>query len=185
MWSFYVEHPGGQFPARWRGAADFGASKFGLSGTRTLPGRRIDLMGRSLPVPLTADPADVLRSYLSAARTASAKALAANAAVLIAPSRRAGDMSETTCTDDASTRPPSAITLRSGVRRTRTRVRLVMRQRFVNAETSGTCQKCRSAGRNRVHRRRHRGRIRVLGRPAGRILGYRPRDRPALGATTV
>lgn len=128
MWSFYAEHPGGQFPARWRGAADFGASKFGrYSGDpHRYRGRRIDLMGRSLPVPLTADPADVLRSYLSAARTASAKALAAKAAVLIAPSRHAGDMSETSCTDDASTRPPSAITLRSGVRRTRTRVRLVM-----------------------------------------------------------
>ena len=67
MWSFYAEHPGGQFPARWRGAADFGASKFGrYSGDpHRYRGRRIDLMGRSLPVPLTADPADVLRSYLS------------------------------------------------------------------------------------------------------------------------
>jgi hypothetical protein len=39
---------------------------------------------------LTADPADVLHSYLSTARTESARALAAKAAVLIVPSDRAG-----------------------------------------------------------------------------------------------
>jgi hypothetical protein len=45
----------------------------------------VDLMGRSLPVRLTANPADALRSYLSAAKTGSARALAAKAAVLIVP----------------------------------------------------------------------------------------------------
>lgn len=49
-------------------------------------------MGRSLPVPLAADPAAALRSYLSAARTASARALAARAAVFIVPSDRAGEI---------------------------------------------------------------------------------------------
>jgi len=49
-------------------------------------------MGRSLPVSLAADPASILRSYLSAAQTASAKALAAKAAVLIVPSDRAGEI---------------------------------------------------------------------------------------------
>jgi len=94
VWSFYAEHPGGPFPARWRGTADFGPSKFGrYSGDpHRYRGRRVDLMGRSLPVPLTVDPADVLRSYLSAAQTASAKALAAKAAVLIIPSDRAGEI---------------------------------------------------------------------------------------------
>lgn len=41
---------------------------------------------------LAADPADVLRRYLSAARTDSARALADKAAVLIVPSDRAGEI---------------------------------------------------------------------------------------------
>jgi hypothetical protein len=94
VWSFYAEHPGGPFPARWRGTADFGVSKFGrYSGDpHRYRGRRVDLMGRSLTVPLTADPAEVLTSYLSAARTASAKALAAKAAVLMTRYHRAGEI---------------------------------------------------------------------------------------------
>lgn len=93
-WSFYAEHPGGPFPARWPGTADVGPSKSGrYSGDpHRYRGRRADHMGRSLPVPLTAGPADVLRSYLSAARTASATALAAKVVVLIIPSYRAGEI---------------------------------------------------------------------------------------------
>jgi hypothetical protein len=77
VWSFYAERADGPFPARWRGTADFGRSKFGRFPGDPLhyQGRRVDLMGRSLPVPRAADPADVLRSYLSAGQTASARAL--------------------------------------------------------------------------------------------------------------
>jgi len=94
VWSFYAELTDGPFPARWRGTADFGPSKFGRFPGDPLryQGRRVDLIGRSLPVPLAADPAEVLCSYLSAAHTASAKALAAKAAVLIVPSDRAGEI---------------------------------------------------------------------------------------------
>lgn len=94
VWSFYAEHADGLFPARWRGTADFGRSKFGRfpGDSPCYQGRRVDLIGRSLRVPLTADPADVLRSYLSAARTESARALAAMAVVLIVPSDRAGEV---------------------------------------------------------------------------------------------
>jgi hypothetical protein len=48
------------------------------------------LLGRSLDVPLDAEPAKVLRDYLSAARTRSAKELAAKAVVLIYPEQLAG-----------------------------------------------------------------------------------------------
>lgn len=94
VWSFYAERPDGPFPARWRSTADFGPSKFGRfpGDPPTYQGRRVDLLGRSLPVPLEADPADVLRGYLSAARTASAKALAAKGVVLIDPAHRAGEI---------------------------------------------------------------------------------------------
>jgi hypothetical protein len=94
VWSFYAERTDGPFPARWRGTSDFGRSKFGrLPGDPPrYQGRRVDLMGRSLPISLTAHPADALRSYLSAAKTGSARALAAKAAVLIVPAERAGEI---------------------------------------------------------------------------------------------
>ncbi len=94
VWSLYAARTDGPFPARWRGTADFGRSKFGLfpSDPHHYQGRRVDLRGRSLPVPLAANPAAALRSYLSAARTASARAPAAKAAVFIVPSDRAGEI---------------------------------------------------------------------------------------------
>jgi hypothetical protein len=93
IWSFYAALPDGPFPYRWRGTADFGPSKFGrLPGDPpSYTGRRIDFLGRSLPAPADADPAAVLRSYLSAACTASAKALAAKAAILIIPGHSVGE----------------------------------------------------------------------------------------------
>lgn len=93
VWSFYAARDDGPFPYRWRGTADFGPSKFGRwpGDPPSYTGRRVDLLGRSLPAPPGADPAGVLRDYLSAARTESAKALAAKAAILIAPEHRMGE----------------------------------------------------------------------------------------------
>jgi hypothetical protein len=92
IWSFYATHGDGPFPARWRGTADYGPSKFGRhpDDPPSFTGRRVDLLGRSLEVPLDAEPAAVLRDYLCAARTRSAKELAAKAVVLIHPHQLAG-----------------------------------------------------------------------------------------------
>ncbi|HEY6314139.1 MAG TPA: hypothetical protein VIY52_25535 [Streptosporangiaceae bacterium] len=94
VWSFYAGHDDGPFPARWRGTADLGPSKFGRypDDPPSCTGRRVDLLGRWLPAPVGASPAVVLREYLSAARTRSARALAAKAVVLIDPERRAGEI---------------------------------------------------------------------------------------------
>ena len=95
VWSFYAQHDDWFFLARWRGTRDFGPSKFGRypSDPPRYSGRRVDLLGRSLPAEPGADPADVLRRYLSAQRTDSAKALAAKAVVLIHPGGdRAGEI---------------------------------------------------------------------------------------------
>jgi hypothetical protein len=94
VWSFYAQLDGWPFPARWRGTRDFGRSKFGRY-PGDLPyysGRRVDLLGRSLPAEPGAELADVLRRYLAARRTDSAKALAAKAVVLINPDNRAGEI---------------------------------------------------------------------------------------------
>ena len=93
VWSFYAALGDGPFPYRWRGTADFGPSRFGRfpGDSPSYAGRRVDLLGRSLPAPPGADPAAVLRDYLSAARTESARALAAKAVILIAPEHAIGE----------------------------------------------------------------------------------------------
>jgi hypothetical protein len=87
VWSFYSEADHGPFPARWRGTADFGPSKFGRfpDDPPAFQGRRVDLIGRSLREPLDADPVEVLRRYLTSTKTTSARKLADKAVVLIEP----------------------------------------------------------------------------------------------------
>ena len=59
VWSFYAQHDDWPFPARWRGTRDFGPSKFGRypGDPPQYVGRRVDLLGRSLPVASGTDPA--------------------------------------------------------------------------------------------------------------------------------
>lgn len=94
VWSFYAQLDDWPFPPRWRGTRDFGPSKFGRypGDPARYSGRRVDLLGRSLPVAPGADPADAIRRYLVGRRTTSAKELAAKTAVLIDPQNRAGDV---------------------------------------------------------------------------------------------
>lgn len=66
VWSFYAQHDDWPFPARWRGTRDFGPSKFGRypADPPRYTGRRVDLLGRSLPVASGTDPARAIRDYL-------------------------------------------------------------------------------------------------------------------------
>jgi hypothetical protein len=94
VWSFYAEYDDWPFPDRWRGTRDFGPSKFGryTGDPPRYPGRRVDLLARSLLAEPGTDLADVLRCYLTARRTGSAKALAARAAVPTGPEKRADEI---------------------------------------------------------------------------------------------
>ena len=94
VWSFYAQLDDWPFPARWLGTRDFGPSKFGrYSGDPPrYIGRRVDLLGRSLPAAPGTDPAHAIHDYLAAGRTTSARALAAKAAVLIDPMDRADEI---------------------------------------------------------------------------------------------
>jgi len=92
VWTFYAVHPVGPFPPRWRTTADFGPSPLGRwpGDPDSFTGRRVDLIGRSLSEPVGVDPLEALRRYLSSGGSASARALAAKAVVLIDPPRLRG-----------------------------------------------------------------------------------------------
>lgn len=93
VWSFYREHSKRPYPYRRNGTADFGDPKFGTSpGWRHFIGRRVDLLGRSLPLDPKADVARELQRYLQQGKTSTARHLAAKAVVLIEPADRLGDV---------------------------------------------------------------------------------------------
>jgi hypothetical protein len=91
VWCFFRSHQRRPFPYRRNASADFGHSKFGKSpGWEHYIGRRVDLLGRSLSITTGESPTDAIRSYLKAGKTASARALAAKAVVLIHPTAQLG-----------------------------------------------------------------------------------------------
>lgn len=91
VWSFFRAHPKGPFPYRRNASADFGNSKFGKSPNwEHFVGRRVDLLGRSLNVSPHDSPVDALRLYLSVGKSASARALAKKAMILLYPRAQFG-----------------------------------------------------------------------------------------------
>ena len=91
VWSFFTTHPERPFPYRRNASADFGKSKFGKSpGWEHYVGRRVELLGRSLPVSDNQSPEIALHAYLMAGRSASARALAKKATVLLYPETQLG-----------------------------------------------------------------------------------------------
>lgn len=87
VWSFFAGHEAGPFPARRRVERDFGDSKFGRmpADTRPFIGRRVDLIGRSIPALVGSDPVAAIRTYLEESRTRSAQELGRKALVLVDP----------------------------------------------------------------------------------------------------
>ena len=87
VWTFYSEQPEAPFPYRRMGHKDFGISKFGChpSDAGKFKGRCVDLIGRSLKLPKSADPVKVIKSYLINSTTKSAMELKRKAVVLLYP----------------------------------------------------------------------------------------------------
>jgi hypothetical protein len=79
VWVFLHRARRRAIPVSVAGTADYGRSKFGRypDDPPSFTGRRVDLLRRSLDVPLDAEPAKVSRDYLSVARTRSSNELAA------------------------------------------------------------------------------------------------------------
>lgn len=88
VWTFYAARPGDPaYPWRRRACRVLGDGRFGLSPVEPgFAGRYVDLLGRSIEAGGEGDPVEILRRYLSEGRTASARALARKAVVLLEPS---------------------------------------------------------------------------------------------------
>jgi len=77
VWSFFAPAPGLP-PFPWR---RMGRAALAFDGREV----RVDLLGRTVPLPDPADPEGAVRGWLAAGRTESARRLALKAAVMVAP----------------------------------------------------------------------------------------------------
>jgi len=88
---FFRTNRRAKFPVRWIGRTDFGSSRFGRNpddGSGYV-GRRIDVMGRDIPVPKAASAEQAIVAYLSVAKAPSARRWAARPMVALTPAWRA------------------------------------------------------------------------------------------------
>ena len=93
VWAFFERTGTGQFPYRRRGVVDFGSPKFGHTpGFPNFVGRRVDLLGRSIPVSLGESPPESLFRYISEAATPTPRHLAEKAGVLLHPDEYFGQI---------------------------------------------------------------------------------------------
>jgi len=91
MWGFFEEIPGHSFPYRRRGKRDFGPSRFGSDPDEpSFQGRRVDVIGRSMPMPATGSPIEMLQRYLDGDVTESARRLAECPVVVAWPKSELG-----------------------------------------------------------------------------------------------
>ncbi|MBI2058352.1 MAG: hypothetical protein HYT87_01140 [Nitrospirae bacterium] len=85
VWTFYRAHPNFSFPSRRVVDRDFGNPKFGRSSNRPkYIGRRVDLIGRSIPCLTEDTPVTALRRWLTSRRR-SPSFLSEKAVVLLQP----------------------------------------------------------------------------------------------------
>jgi len=84
---FFRTNPAWKFPPRWRGNRDFGPSRFGVNPDDGLEysGRRVDVLGRDIPVSsgMSADQAVV--AFLRQGRTASSREWARRPLIALSP----------------------------------------------------------------------------------------------------
>lgn len=72
---FLRRNPLYKFPPRWRGKRDFGSSRFGRNPDDgpQFSGRRVDVMGRDIPLSIGQTPEQAVTAYLRKAQTHSAR----------------------------------------------------------------------------------------------------------------
>ena len=91
VWTFYRDHPKRPFPYRRNVPRDFGDPKFGTSLDKPhYIGRRVDLIGRSIPYRHGQGPIKAIRDYLRISPNKSPWLLAQKAIIIIEPERLIG-----------------------------------------------------------------------------------------------
>lgn len=92
VYSFYAEDPDTPWPYRRQGIADFGESEFGYhpDERQDFVGRRVDLMGRALPVEPDSDPVLAVRDWLAKSHNKTPGFLREKAVVGLYPARYRG-----------------------------------------------------------------------------------------------
>ncbi len=92
VYTFYAAAPERRWYSKRNRHVDFGESKFGCSqiSKAGFIGRRVDLMGRELPVNVGDPLDDSLRLYLAARKTRTACELASKAVVILEPEEQMG-----------------------------------------------------------------------------------------------
>ncbi|MCF8610196.1 hypothetical protein L5G28_08495 [Gordonia sp. HY285] len=94
VYTFYAQHPTVNFPHRRRKMVDFGKSDLGRhpDDDPRFRGRHVDLMGRVIDVPPSADPIEAVRDYLRRGPTTTSRKLAEKAVVVLDPSPLRGQV---------------------------------------------------------------------------------------------
>jgi hypothetical protein len=93
VWGFFRAHRRRQFPPRRVGHADFGPSRFGRHPDDSgYEGRRVDIIGRGIPLGRNEDGIAAIRRYLNQGYTRSARLLAQRPVVIIHPAQRTGEV---------------------------------------------------------------------------------------------
>jgi hypothetical protein len=94
MWGFFTEIPNHPFPYRRMGKRDFGSSRFGQNPDDgpSFKGRRVDIIGRSIPMPTTELSIESVQRYLREGLTESARLLAQRPVIVAWPGKDLGQI---------------------------------------------------------------------------------------------
>jgi hypothetical protein len=91
VWTFFRKYPKHPFPYRRNVPRDFGDPKFGISIDKpNFIGRRVDLIGRSIPYKQGQSPIEAIRDYLLSSHNKSPRFLAKKAVILLEPEKLIG-----------------------------------------------------------------------------------------------
>jgi hypothetical protein len=93
MWGFFAEITDHPFPRR-RGKRDFGSSRFGRNPDDRpgFKGLRVDIIGRSIPMPTTKTSIESVQRYLREGLTKSARLLAKRPVIVAWPEKDLGQI---------------------------------------------------------------------------------------------
>ena len=118
MWGFFKAIANHPFPYRRMGSQDFGASRFGRNPDDgpSFEGRRVDVIGRSISMPIAETPIESVQRYLRERATESALLLSERPVVVAWPDKDLGRVIWNPPCRRADTAPPDGYRRQAGER---------------------------------------------------------------------